>query len=92
MLMARRPPTPEARGWIDVLERVAPLGWLARRRWFPLVVTVPMAVFLALLVTAGVAGTAVGSGNALIVLVWILWWVLLIGVFVPVASLSLIHI
>lgn len=75
-----------SRGRGDVLDRVPVLGWLARRRWFPLAVTAPMLVVLALLLTAGMAGTAVGSGNALVVLVWILWWILLIAVLVPLAS------
>lgn len=70
----------------DLLAAMPALKWLVRRRWFQLVLVLPMLVATALFLTAGVFGSPVGNRNGLIVFVWILWWVLLIAVLVPFAS------
>ena len=71
---------------VDVLAAIPALGWLARRRSVPVLLGVPLLGAMALLLATGVRGTSVGNHNALIVLVWILWWVTLMGAVVPVAS------
>ncbi len=72
-------------GWVDLLGR-PDLAWIARRRELPIAAGLLLLAALAGLLFAGVWGTSVGNRNAAIVLVWILWWVLLMGVAVPVAG------
>ena len=72
-------PCATARG-VDLLARWPRFAWLVHRRWFPLVVAVPLLVLTATFVTAGLVGTPVGNRNGLVVFVWILWWFLLIAI------------
>lgn len=72
-------------GWVDLLDRSG-LAWIARRRELPIAAGLSLLAALAGLLFVGVWGTAVGNRNATIVLVWVLWWVLLMGVAVPVAG------
>jgi polyferredoxin len=73
---------------VDLLARWPRFAWLLRRRWFPLVVAVPLLLLTATFVSAGLVGTPVGNRNGLVVFVWILWWFLLIAVLVPFAARS----
>lgn len=72
-------------GWVDLLDPPW-LAWIAGRRELPPAAGLLLLATLAGLLLVGVWGTAVGNRNAAIVLVWILWWVLLMGVAVPVAG------
>lgn len=71
---------------VDLLAAVPALGRLARRRSVPVLFAVLLLGATAVLLGTGVWGTSVGNHNALIVFVWILWWVSLMGAVVPVAS------
>lgn len=72
-------------GRVDLLERRG-LAWIARSRELPIAVGLFLLAALSGLLLVGAWGTTVGNRNAAIVLVWILWWVLLMGVAVPVAA------
>ncbi len=60
---------------------------LFKSRWFPLVfVLLNFVVFLVVLVAGLAGGFSAGNTNFAVMVVWILWWVLLMTVFVPVAG------
>lgn len=68
---------------LDLLTRFPRLRWLARRRWFPLTLALPLLVLAVLLSAGALVGTPVGNRSGLVVGVWILWWFLLIAVLLP---------
>lgn len=72
-------------GWVDLLNRRG-LAWAARRRELPIGAGLLLLAALIGLLLVGIWGTTVGNRNAAIVLVWILWWVLLMGVAVLMAA------
>lgn len=76
---------PEA--WrFDVFARWPRLKRLVQTRSFQYLVIVPNLFLFYLFLIAGFFGTPVGNKNIIIVFVWILWWVVLIGLMVPFGS------
>lgn len=73
---------------VDLLARMPLVAWLAGRRWFPLVVAIPLLLLTALFAGTGFVGTPVGNRSGIVIFVWILWWFLLIAVLVPFAGRS----
>ncbi|MDP2956899.1 MAG: cupredoxin domain-containing protein [Longimicrobiales bacterium] len=69
------------------LTQYRPVRALFKSRWFPLVpVLGTAAVFLVILVSAWRGGSSAGNLNFGVMSVWVLWWVLLMTVFVPVVG------
>lgn len=81
----------------DKLLGIIPMDWrwdltqykwvrdLFRSRWFPLIpIIINVMVFTVILMAGFVGGLSAGNFNFGIMIVWIVWWVLLMLVFVPV--------
>ncbi|MEW6026902.1 MAG: 4Fe-4S binding protein [Planctomycetota bacterium] len=67
------------------LTRFKPIRWLLKSRWFPLLLILfNLAVFMVILIAGFVGGYSAGNYNFGIMVVWILWWVLLMFMLVPV--------
>ena len=74
-------------GWRFELSRYKPIRALLKNRWFPLAfVLLNFVVFAGVLVAGLLGGNSAGNVNFAVMVVWILWWVLLMTVFVPVAG------
>lgn len=73
--------------WRFELTKYRPVRAMLKSRWFPLAfILVNFFVFVVVL-TAGLAGgLSAGNANFGVMIVWILWWVLLMMVFVPLAG------
>ena len=71
---------------IDLFEKIPLLKKIAKVRWLQFVLVFPTLLLFIVFLYGGIFGTPAGNRNILIVFVWILWWVLLIGVMVPFAS------
>jgi hypothetical protein len=70
---------------VDIL-RYQPLKSLIKTRWLqPLLLLVSFAVFT-VLVFAGHYGTPVGSRNAALIFVWIMWFFLLVTLLIPLGG------
>lgn len=73
--------------WKFELTRFAPVRRLLKSRWFPLVLVLAnFAIFSVILVASFTGGLSAGNDNFGVMVVWILWWVLLMTVFVPLAG------
>ncbi|MFQ6615653.1 MAG: cupredoxin domain-containing protein [Fidelibacterota bacterium] len=67
------------------LTRYRPVRALLKSRWFPFVpIIINLFVFAVILLAGFVGGLSAGNYNFGIMIVWILWWVLLMIVMVPV--------
>jgi len=77
-------PSPQAR--TDLFEKVPFLKRFVRTRSFQFLLILPNLVIFYVLLMAAVFGHPLGNVNAAIVLIWILWWVVLIGVLVPLSG------
>ena len=65
------------------------LRWLFKRRWFPMILILfNLAIFMVILISGLMGGFSSGNYSFGIMIVWILWWVLLMMLFVPVLSRS----
>jgi ferredoxin len=71
---------------IDLLDKAPWLKKLVKMRSFQFILILPNLVLFFLFLIAGVIGNPMGSQNIIIVFVWILWWVVLIGILVPFGS------
>jgi hypothetical protein len=73
--------------WRYDLTRIWGLRWLFKRRWFPAIaILVNMAIFMVILTGGVIGGFSSGNYNFGIMIVWILWWVVLMMVLVPLFS------
>jgi polyferredoxin/plastocyanin len=83
----------------DMLFGVIPLNWrfeltkyrsvrtLFKSRWFPTVlVIINCLIFVFILVSGLVGGVSAGNLNFGVMIVWVLWWVLLMALFVPLVG------
>lgn len=70
----------------DFFEKIPFLKTIAKQRWLQFVIVFPTLIFFYLFLLAGIFGTPVGTKNIIVVFVWIIWWIMLIGVMVPFAS------
>lgn len=73
--------------WRFELTRFLTVRRLVKSQWFPLAfVLLNFVVFLVVLVSGLAGGASAGNRNFAVMVVWILWWVLLMTVFVPLAG------
>ena len=69
------------------LPKIKPVRALFRSRWFPLLgLIINLFVFVIILLAGFMGGYSAGNYNFGIMIVWILWWVMLMFVLVPVFS------
>ncbi len=69
------------------LTRFKPIRILFKSRWFPLLVILfNLFIFVIILLAGFLGGYSAGNYNFGIMIVWILWWVMLMFVLVPVFS------
>ncbi|MGR3304291.1 MAG: FAD-dependent oxidoreductase, partial [Candidatus Scalindua sp.] len=71
---------------LDLFEKIPLLKTIAKSRWLQFALVFPTFIFFYAFLIAGIFGTPVGPRNVIVVLVWILWWVMLIGIMVPFGS------
>ena len=75
--------------WRFDLASLFGVRWLFKRRWFPmLAILINMFVFMIILFNGVVGGFSSGNYNFGVMIVWILWWVMLMMVLVPIFSRS----
>lgn len=73
--------------WRLNLTALPGVRWLFKQRWFPAVpILINMFVFVVILTAGVMGGFSPGNYNFGIMIVWILWWVLLMMLLVPVFS------
>jgi len=73
--------------WRFDLASIPGVRWLLKQRWFPMVLILfNMAIFVVILMSGIMNGFAAGNFSFGIMIVWILWWVLLMMLLVPVLS------
>jgi hypothetical protein len=73
--------------WRFDLASIPGVRWLLKQRWFPMaLILVNMAIFVVILMSGIVNGFSAGNFSFGIMIVWILWWVLLMMLLVPVFS------
>ncbi len=73
--------------WRFDLASIPGVRWLLKQRWFPMVLILfNMAIFVVILMSGIMNGFAAGNFSFGIMIVWILWWVLLMMLLVPVFS------
>ncbi len=75
--------------WRFDLTSIKPIRWLFKQRWFPtLLILANVFVFVIILTSGVIGGFSAGNYSFSIMIVWILWWVLLMMLLVPVMSRS----
>lgn len=75
--------------WRYDLASLRPVRWLLKRRWFPMILILAnVFVFVVILASGILGGFSAGNYSFSIMIVWILWWVLLMMVLVPIFSRS----
>lgn len=73
--------------WRFELTAIPGVRWLLKRRWFPMVaILFNMLMFMVILMSGVLGGFSSGSYSFGVMVVWILWWVLLMMLLVPVFS------
>tara|TARA_B100000315_G_C14583581_1_gene591767 strand:- start:313 stop:1734 length:1422 start_codon:yes stop_codon:yes gene_type:complete len=73
--------------WRFEITKFKPIRALFKSRWFPLLLIIAnLFIFVVILVAGLMGGYSAGNYNFGIMLVWILWWVMLMLVLVPVFS------
>lgn len=73
--------------WRFELTQFKPIRALFKSRWFPLLaILFNLFVFVIILMAGFLGGYSAGNYNFGIMIVWILWWVMLMFVLVPVLS------
>jgi polyferredoxin/plastocyanin len=71
--------------WRFELTKYKPVRALFKSRWFPFVfILLNVFVFTIILIAGFVGGFSAGNYNFGVMIVWILWWVLLMTIFVPI--------
>ncbi len=71
------------------LASLRPIRWLLKQRWFPMIIIMFNMLIFAVILTSGlVGGYSSGNYSFSIMIVWILWWVLLMMMLVPIFSRS----
>ena len=71
--------------WRFELTKFAPIRAACKSRWFPAVfILVNMGIFLGILVSAFNGGLSAGNVNFGVMITWVLWWVLLMTIMVPI--------
>jgi polyferredoxin len=70
----------------DLLEKAPWLKRLVRSRSFQFLLVLPNLLVFYVLLLAGVVGHPLGSVNAAVVMIWILWWFVLIALLVPLGA------
>ncbi len=91
--------TRKRKGAKDALFGIVPLDWrleltkyrpvreLFKSRWFPTgLILVNLVIFVVILVSALIGGLSPGNLNFGVMITWVLWWVLLMTIFVPIAG------
>ena len=69
------------------LTAIKPIRWLLKRRWFPMaLILFNMLLFIVILMSGLTGGFSAGNYIFGVMIVWILWFVLLMAVMVPVFS------
>ena len=75
--------------WRYELTALKPVRWLGKQRWFPMILILfNTAIFMVILTGGVMGGFSAGNYSFTIMIVWILWWVLLMLLLVPVLSRS----
>ncbi len=75
--------------WRYDLASIRPIRLLLKQRWFPMILILfNMFIFVVILVSGVLGGFSSGNYSFSIMIVWILWWVLLMMLLVPVLSRS----
>ena len=75
--------------WRYELTSLRPIRWLFKQRWFPMILILfNMLIFMVILTSGIMGGFSAGNYSFSIMIVWILWWVLLMMLLVPVFSRS----
>jgi len=73
--------------WRFELTALPGVRWLFKQRWFPMVpILVNMFIFMLILAGGVVGGFSSGNYSFAIMIVWIVWWVMLMMLLVPVFS------
>lgn len=73
--------------WRFDLTALPGVRWLFKQRWFPAIaIIVNMLMFMIILTSGIVGGFSAGNYSFGIMIVWILWWVMLMLLLVPVFS------
>lgn len=73
--------------WRFDLASVGWIRWLLKKRWFPMIIILfNMFIFMVILMSGVMGGFSSGNYSFGIMIVWILWWVLLMMLLVPVFS------
>ena len=75
--------------WRYDLASISIIRWLLKQRWFPMIIIlVNMLLFMVILMSGVIGGFSSGNYSFGIMFVWILWWVVLMMLLVPVMSRS----
>ena len=75
--------------WRFDLASIPILRWLFKQRWFPMIIIlINMLLFMVILLSGVIGGFSSGNYSFGIMFVWILWWVVLMMLLVPVMSRS----
>ena len=73
--------------WRFELTSIPLVRWLLKQRWFPMILILfNMSIFMVILTGGIVGGFSSGNYSFSIMIVWILWWVMLMMLLVPVFS------
>lgn len=73
--------------WRFDLASIPGVRWLLKQRWFPMaLIMINMALFMVILMSGVIGGFSSGNYSFGIMIVWILWWVMLMMVLVPIFS------
>ncbi len=71
---------------MNLFDKIPLLKRICKSRWLQFIIVFPTLVIFIVFLYAGIYGTPVGNRNIIVVFVWILWWVILIGLMVPFGS------
>ena len=73
--------------WRLDLTSLPGVRWLLKQRWFPMIIIlINMFIFAIILMSGIMGGFSAGNFSFGIMIVWILWWVMLMMLLVPVLS------
>ncbi|NIS38580.1 4Fe-4S binding protein, partial [Candidatus Saccharibacteria bacterium] len=71
--------------WRFDLTRYKTIRLIFKSRWFPFVfILINFFIFMVILIASFSGGNSAGNYNFGVMMVWILWWVLLMTIFVPI--------
>ncbi len=73
--------------WRFDLASIPLIRWILKQRWFPMIIILAnMFLFMVILMSGVIGGFSSGNYSFGIMFVWILWWVVLMMLLVPVLS------